>query len=225
MSDIKGKRELIITIDGPSGAGKSTIAKGIARSMGYQYIDTGAMYRGIAYAFRAKNVSIEDIEKFLEKLSIRFDFDDKAKVFLDGEEITEGIRDPDISMLASKLSQNVKVRNYLTIRQREAGAKGGVVLEGRDTGSVVFPDAHIKFYLDASHDERAKRRYKELHSLGIGDELTKVKEDMLKRDENDSKRAIAPLVVPDGAVYVDTTGMEAKDVLDRLLNYIKEAGV
>ena len=226
------RKRLTITIDGPSGAGKSTVAKMLARSLGYTYIDTGAMYRGIAYAYqaesgerRAESVSpLNDMETFLKNLSVRFEFGETARVFLDDKDISEDIRTPEISLLASNLSQKKEVRGYLTKKQREIGEKGGIVMEGRDTGSVVFPDADIKFYLDANPDERAKRRHIELSASGIDAEISRVKEEMSKRDRDDSEREIAPLTIPQGAVVIDTTGVDAKGVVDALLKHINSLG-
>lgn len=223
------EKNLIITIDGPSGAGKSTVARMLAKSLGYSYIDTGAMYRGVAYAYKAKTRGRKaenltpsiDMESFLDKLSISFEFGESARVVLDGEDISEAIRDPEISMLASGLSQNRAVREFLTKRQREIGSKGRVVMEGRDTGSVVFPNADIKFYLDASQEERAKRRHIELTAKGINTEISLVMDEMSKRDRDDSKRKIAPLIIPHKAVIIDTTGLDAKGVTDKMLKYIK----
>jgi cytidylate kinase len=230
------KKGLIITIDGPSGAGKSTVAKILARSLGYAYIDTGAMYRGIAYAYKAhgswlmahgENPSNDgdkaqsSMEDFLYGLPIRFEFGETARVFLDDIDISEEIRAPEISLLASNLSQKKEVRMYLTKKQRETGEKGGIVMEGRDTGSVVFPDADIKFYLDANPDERVKRRHLELSAKGVDSEISSVKEEMSKRDKDDSEREIAPLIVPNGAVIIDTTGVDAKGAADMLINHIQ----
>jgi len=214
---------MIITIDGPSGAGKSTAAKMLARFLGYIYIDTGAMYRGIAYAYKAHGASPlndNDMETFLENLSIRFEFGENARVILDDGDISEAIRSPEISLLASSLSQRKEVRAYLTKKQRKMGEGGGIVMEGRDTGSVVFPDAHIKFYLDADPDERARRRYLELSAKGIDAEMSGIKKDMAKRDRDDSERDTAPLTVPPGAFVIDTAGIDAKGVVDILLKHI-----
>jgi len=225
----KSGKTMIITIDGPSGAGKSTVARMVARTLGYRYIDTGAMYRGIAYAFKTLNPmqyvqsDYNNIEQFLKDLQISFEFGETARVLLEGEDISEEIRDPGISLLASKLSQDRNVREYLTVRQRETGKNGGVVLEGRDTGSVVFPDASVKFYLDANQDERAKRRHLELSLKGVKSGQAVVKEEMQKRDRDDSERAIAPLVVPEHAIYIDTSELDAKGVADRMLSFIFES--
>lgn len=214
------QKDKIITIDGPSGAGKSTIARLLATTSGYTYIDSGAIYRGIAYAFTMRK-SQEAIEEFLEGLPLSFEFGENTRVVLAGRDISEEIRRPEISLAASSLSQMASVRNYANAIQRELAKKGNVVLEGRDTGSVVFPDADIKFYLDARPEERAGRRYNELATKGSGAELATVREEMEERDRNDTRRALAPLVIPAGAIVVDTTGTDAQGVLQIILAHIE----
>ena len=145
---------MIVTIDGPGGAGKSTVARRLADSLGYRYLDTGAMYRGIAFAYEAAET--KDMARFLSGLRLSFLFEKTTRVFLDGEDISNRIRTPEISLLASSLSQDRAVRAYLTEKQREVGQRGGIVVEGRDTGSVVFPHAEVKFYLDADIHERPR---------------------------------------------------------------------
>lgn len=226
------RKDLIITIDGPSGAGKSTIAKMLARKLGYNYIDTGAMYRGVAYAYNTKEITAlqegaaqtQAIENLLKNLDLRFEFKSETKVFLDGKDISGQIRKPEISLLASTLSQQRIVREYLYEVQREIGRNGGVVLEGRDTGSIVFPNAQIKIYLDANMEERAKRRHLELAAKGNSEALDKVKKEMVLRDRNDSERDIAPLVMPENAKYIDTTGIDVDDVMSIILDYINTKG-
>jgi CMP/dCMP kinase len=215
------KRKLIITIDGPSGAGKSTVSKMLARALGYMYVDTGAMYRGVAVAFLRKRGG-EDMGRFLKHLSISFEFTEEPRVYLDKEDISHLIRDPEVSLLASHLSQDRRVREFLMGRQRELGRGGGVVLEGRDTGTVVFPEADVKFYLDAAPQERARRRHLELSLKGTEAKLSDVVEEMEKRDKNDSERDIAPLTVPADAVRIDTTDMDARGVVDAMLGYISK---
>lgn len=237
---MKGNRDhiannLIITIDGPSGAGKSTVARMLARLLHYAYIDTGAMYRGVAYAFMKKKPTFtsedspvgdeENFEAFLEGLDLRFEFGEETTVYLDGEDISKAIREPEVSMMASKLSQHGLVRRYLYGLQRAGGRTGGIVLEGRDTGSVVFPDAHVKFYLDANPDERARRRHLELQSRGAEIDISSVRDDMEKRDKNDTERDLAPLVVPEGALYVDTSGLQVEDVVKVLCEHIAAGGI
>ena len=215
------RKGLIVTIDGPSGAGKSTAARMLAAKIGYRYIDTGAMYRGVAYAW-VRQGRRGDLSRFLAQLSLTFSFDSGTAVFLDGEDISEKIRDPEISMLASALSKDSRVRSYLIEIQREMGKDGQVVLEGRDTGSVVFPQADVKFYLDAPLDERARRRHLELTSGKAEEVLTKVQEEMEKRDREDSQRSISPLVIPDHAVRIDTAGITAQEVVRRLCEYVEQ---
>ena len=232
-------RHLIITIDGPSGSGKSTVAKMIARVLNYTYIDTGAMYRGVACAFARKYPEVrgqrsevseervqktEGLKKLLANLDLRFEFGVETRVYLDGEDISVEIREPAVSMLASKLSQNGLVREYLCTIQRAQGKDGGIILEGRDIGSVVFPDAHVKFYLDANPEERARRRYLELSSKGAATDITTVKNDMVKRDKNDSERELAPLIIPEGAINIDTSGHDVEVVVALLLKHITIAG-
>lgn len=245
---------LVVTIDGPSGAGKSTVAKMLARTLHYVYIDTGAMYRGVAWAYkrwreerradkrgqktqeRGQNGkdSIEKTEQglseemtlFLKDLdtSLQFEFGAETRVFLDGQDISAAIRAPDISLLASRLSQDPRVRSRLYEMQRLAGRRGGVVLEGRDTGSVVFPNAHVKFYLDADPGVRARRRYLELSGKGAGPDLTTVEQEMIRRDRDDSERSVAPLRVPEGALRIDTTGLSLDGVVEVLLKHVVRQG-
>jgi CMP/dCMP kinase len=218
------RKRPVITVDGPSGAGKSTAAKALASALGCEYMDTGAMYRAVAYAY-SREKQKPDMEPFLQSLTLRFIFGQPIRVFLNGEEISREIRTPDISMLASALSQDPRVRNYLTAMQRELGKEGGVVLEGRDTGSVVFPDAEVKFYLDADVEVRARRRDLELSS-GIpgrfaGDTLEQVKKEIEKRDKDDSEREIAPLIRPQGAHYIDTTHLDVEGVVQVLKQHVE----
>jgi cytidylate kinase len=190
--------------------------------MGYRYLDTGAMYRGIAYAYTAKTPG--DMETFLEEATLRFSFDSTTKVFLDEEDVSERIRTPECALLASSLSQDRRVRTHLTKMQREMGKDGGVVVEGRDTGSVVFPDADVKFYLDADLGERARRRYLEQAARDEGGDLQQVREQMERRDRDDSERDIAPLIRPEGAIYVDTTGKGIDEVVETLKKHVEQVG-
>jgi cytidylate kinase len=189
--------------------------------MDYGYVDTGAMYRGIAYAYAEK--APRDLERFLSEVCLTFSFDGATKVFLDGEEVSQALRTPEMSLLASSFSQDSRVRAHLVKMQREIGEEGGIVIEGRDMGSVVFPDAEVKFYLDAEAGERARRRYLELAAKGAGADLKTVKEEMEKRDRDDSERALAPLVCPQGAFRVDTTGKGVEEVVEILKSRVLSA--
>ena len=219
------RKRPVITVDGPSGAGKSTVAKALASVLGYEYMDTGAMYRAVAYAF-SREKEKPDIEPFLHGLALRFIFGKGTQVFLNGEDISQKIRTPEISMLASALSQDYRVRRYLTAMQRELGKGGGFVLEGRDTGSVVFPDAEVKFYLDADVEVRARRRHLELGDgqpgSAAGDAVERVKKEIEKRDKDDSEREYAPLVRPQGAHYVDTTLLDIEGVVEILKQHVEQ---
>lgn len=179
------------------------------------------MYRGVAYAYSRSKP--DDLEVFLASLDLTFSFDGAARVTLDGGDISGTIRTPEISSLASSLSQDVRVRAYCTAIQREIGKSGGVVVEGRDTGSVVFPDADVKFYLDADIGERARRRYLELKASSPDTDIRTVEEEIAKRDSDDSQRAIAPLIRPEGAIAIDTTGKTVDDVVDLMQEYVKKA--
>jgi cytidylate kinase len=220
------RKRPVITVDGPSGAGKSTVAKALASALGYEYMDTGAMYRAVAYAY-SREKEEPDLGPFLQALALRFTFGKPTQVFLNGEDISQKIRTPEISMLASALSQDRRVRNYLTAMQRELGKNGGFVLEGRDTGSVVFPDAEVKFYLDADVDVRARRRHLELGggltAEAADDALEKVKKEIGKRDKDDSERELAPLIRPRGAHYVDTTRLDIEGVVEIMKQHVEKA--
>jgi CMP/dCMP kinase len=214
------EERLIVTIDGPGGAGKSTVARRLALSIGYSYLDTGAMYRGVAYAYTKEHP--DDLEAFLAAVPLRFAFNEAISVFFQETDISERIRTPEISLLASSLSQDRRVRDYLTRMQREIGRNGGIVVEGRDTGSVVFPHAEVKFYLDADISERAKRRHLELAVREQGHDVEKVRNQIEKRDRDDSERDVAPLVRPEGSIYVDTTGMAVEQVVEVLEAHVRE---
>lgn len=216
------RKHPIITVDGPSGAGKSTVARRLAAALSYAYMDTGAMYRGVAFAYLRRKDGTS-VEALLEDLALAFQFGTETRVFLNGEEISQAIRDSRVSKVASDLSRDGKVRAYLTGLQRDMGRWGGMVLEGRDTGSVVFPDAEIKFYLDAGLEERGKRRFQELIDRGTPEPLPDIIKAMEERDRNDAAREVAPLIVPPGAIYVDTTGMDLEGVIRTLLDHVRSA--
>lgn len=217
------KKELVITIDGPAGAGKSTAARELARRLGYRLVDTGALYRGLAWAVREAGVAPEDgppLRAVLGRTTVELDGD---RVVVNGRDVTSEIRTPEIGQLTSRLTALPPVRDKMTPIQRGLAAGGGVVLEGRDTGSVVWPEAEVKFYLDADLDTRARRRRDELAAGGVKAELAAVREEVARRDRQDMERALAPLVRPEGALVVDTTGRGIADVVERMLKVVEQA--
>ncbi len=217
---------LLITIDGPAGAGKSTLAKALAQALGYLYLDTGAMYRTVALAAKRAGVSLKDedaLTSLAGSLSIELiPSPGGVRVLLDGEDISQAIRTPEIDRLSSLVAQVEGVRQALTAKQRAFGAEGGVVAEGRDMGSVVFPDADLKFFITASPEVRAKRRFEELKQKGLEADFEKILAEIIERDKRDQERKVAPLVIPEGAIVIDTSHLNAKEVLDLVLQKIKE---
>ncbi len=217
----------IITIDGPVGSGKSTIGRLLADRRGLIYLDTGAMYRVVA--LEAHNRGIEpDDEKALQALcadiEISFAHDnDRQRVYSCGNDVTDAIRQPEISMLASRVSAVKVVRQALVQMQRKIGHEAGSVIDGRDAGTVIFPRARFKFYLDATVETRARRRYKELVEKNIEVSYKDIFQDIRKRDSDDSSRDIAPLKPADDAVIIDTTMMTIEDVLEKISQEIDTA--
>lgn len=216
-------KSLIITIDGPSGAGKTTTSRMLAERLGYRYIDTGALYRGVALAALSSNVSSEnDVElaKLCSTLKMEFQSGEKGMhLILNGSDVTDRIRTPEISMFASAVSARPVVRNFLLALQRLLGEKKNAVFEGRDMGTVVFPDADVKFFLNASQKIRALRRYNELKSVNP-QTLEAVERDIRHRDNNDSTRDLAPLKPAEDAIIIDSTDLSVEAVVDRMLNVI-----
>ena len=217
--------KLVIAIDGPVGSGKSTAARRVAALLGYTYIDTGAMYRAVALkALRRKIPITAEANGANEALvtlarGTRIDLrespaEDRGtqRVFLDGEDVTAAIRTPEVSQAASKIAVIEGVRRVLVAEQRRAGASGGVVMEGRDIGSVVFPDAGLKIFLTASDEVRARRRWLEHQQKGDTIDLARTLDEIRERDKRDASREHSPLVRADGAVYVDSTAMEPEEV-------------
>lgn len=219
-------KKIIVAIDGPSGAGKSTVAKSLARRLGYMYIDTGAMYRAVALRAKRDNVDINDstaLNSLCDSVKLEFVPDNGGlRTILNGEDVSEAIRTPEMSMAASDISARKEVRQALLVLQRRMGENGGVVLEGRDVGTVIFPNAEAKFFLDASLEERGKRRYKELAAKGMNVTLDQTIEEVRKRDLNDSSRDIAPLKKADDAVLVDSTGLSVEEVVERMIEVVEE---
>ena len=216
-----------IAIDGPAGAGKSSIAKALSKRLGYIYIDTGAMYRAVALFFVENNVSDgtdSRIESLLDKLEISIKYEDGAqKVILNGEDVTDKLRLEEIGKLASKFSAIGSVREKLVALQRKLAQKENVVMDGRDIGTVVLPNADLKIYLSASSKVRAKRRYLELLEKGQTDlDINEIEDEIIKRDEADMNREISPLKQADDAYYLDSSDMTLEEVVSKILSMVKE---
>lgn len=215
------ERGLVVAIDGPAGAGKSTVARAVARRLGYRLIDTGAMYRALAWSVDRAGLPAEDgtaLRRHLAVVEITLDGD---AVYVDGRDVSGEIRTPAISELTSRLTTLGPVRDKVTPLQRRLAEGGGVVLEGRDTGTVVCPDADVKFFLDASVEERARRRQAELRERGVDVDLEAVQADIQARDVQDTTRTLAPLRKAADAIVVDTTGLTLEQVIEHLLGEIK----
>ncbi len=209
-------RELIIAIDGPVGSGKSTLARRVAELMGYVYIDTGAMYRSIALKALRRGVPLGAADPLTALASdTRIDLhaqDGGQQVFLDGEDVTSAIRTPEVAQAASKVAVIPGLRRVLVAEQRRAGGQGGVVMEGRDIGSVVFPDAELKIFLTASPEIRAERRWREHQQKGDAIDLAHTLDEIRERDRRDREREDSPLVRAKDAIVVDSTAMEPEEV-------------
>ncbi len=216
-------KRLVVAVDGPSGAGKGTVARAAARALGYRHIDTGAMYRAVAWRARDTAVPLDDTAA-VAAVAARAAFElADGVVVIDGHDVTTAIRTPDIDKAATLVARNAEVRDVLVARQRALGAAGGVVMEGRDIGTVVFPQAEVKIYLDASHEERARRRAADpAHTSSRTSDVAHVAEDLAARDKSDSTRSVAPLMKADDAVYIDTTGLPVEDVVARVLALVQE---
>lgn len=210
----------MIAIDGPSGAGKTTAGRALAKRLGYVFLDTGAMYRALAFQALLQGVSMEEAEALASVgRRLRLEFPPEGGVLLDGEDVTAKIRTREVSQAASRISTHPAVRRVMVERQREFGQEGGIVMDGRDIGTVVFPDAEVKFYVDADPRSRAKRRGLE---LGSGEaELALIEKEIRERDSRDAGRADSPLVRAQDALYLDTTSLTPGETLDRMLEATK----
>lgn len=222
------KKQPIVAIDGPSGSGKSTISKLLAQRLGFAHIDTGAMYRCVALAALRRGIDAQD-HAALGALSLALSIEFRRangdqRVFLDGEDVSAAIRSPEVSLLTSRVSSVPAVRDNLVELQRRMGAQGGVVLEGRDIGTVVFPHAHAKFFLTASAEERGRRRFLELKAKGLEVELDKTIAEVRERDEADSTRQHSPLRQAADAILIDSTGMSIEAVVAQMQAVVVACG-
>ena len=215
---------LTIAMDGPAGSGKGTVARRVAQALGYLYLDSGAMYRAITMLSIRKGISPTDVPA-LTRLAqtCRIDFADNGRMtLLNGEDVSEAIRTPEIDKIVSDVAKYPEVRHEIVKQQRRIGEKGGIVAEGRDVTTVVFPDAHSKFYLDASVEERARRRFAQLRAKGIDCTRAQVEEDIRLRDEKDSSREHSPLKTAEDAIVIDTTHKTIEQVVEFILERIRE---
>lgn len=216
-----------IALDGPAGAGKSSIAKRAAKALDFIYVDTGALYRTIGLAATRKGVEPKpslEVEKLLSEITVDLTFNDKGEqiVLLDGEDISGLIRTPEASMMASKISAVPSVRAYLLDLQRNMAKSHNVIMDGRDIGTVVLPDAKVKIFLTASPEARAQRRYKELCEKGMDVKYEDILNDVITRDYNDTHRETAPLKPAEGCVMVDTTELDFEQSVEKIISVIKE---
>ena len=224
-------KHAIVAIDGPSGSGKSTISRMLAHKLGFTYLDTGAMYRAVGLKAKRAGIDLDDTEALavmLKDIEIHLapKSNDDVRVFLDGEDVSAEIRTAEMGMVASKVSANMAVRKKLTKLQQDMGRKGAIVAEGRDMGTVVFPGADFKFFLDASPEERARRRCEQLKQRGEEADYQEILEQITKRDEDDSSRALAPLKPAKDAIIVDSSKMNPDEVLAFMIQCFKrEFGV
>jgi cytidylate kinase len=213
-------RRLVIAIDGPSGVGKGTVSRALAAALGYRHIDTGAMYRAVGWAAQQRRLSLHEeapVAQLAEQVPMSLEGGD---VLVDGTDVTRAIRTPEMDAAAAQVARMPRVRAALVARQRAMGEGGGVVMEGRDIGTVVFPDADVKLYLDASADERARRRAAD-PAHGGSAQLSEVASALAARDKSDSTRTASPLTMADDAVRLDTTGVPVHEVVERALEVVR----
>lgn len=218
-------KKIVVAIDGPAGAGKSTIAKLVAEKLGYAYIDTGAMYRSVALKFlqTGKDFDEDFISELARTMVIEFKPEASVnRVFVDGQEVTDAIRSAEVTANVSRVAAIGAVREAMVAQQRRMGESGGVLMDGRDIGTVVFPNAQLKIFLTATVEERAMRRYKELIAKGQQVDLAQLKEDIASRDKQDSERAISPLRQAEDALLLDTSDMNIEQVTAKILQLVED---
>ena len=217
-----------IAIDGPSGAGKSTVAKALSKKLGIVYVDTGALYRTVGYFTRENGVDPKDadgVAALLPKINIEVKYENGTqKVYLNGEDLGDRIRQPDISMYASAVSAIPAVRAFLLDTQRDIANKNSVVMDGRDIGTVILPDAEVKIFMTASNEARAKRRYRELLEKGENVVYETVLAEMIERDNNDRNRSVAPAIPAEDAIHMDNSHMSIEENVDAIIAIIEKKG-
>ena len=225
------KSSLVVAIDGPGSSGKGTLGKLLAEKLGCTFIDTGAMYRALAVEALRRGLSPQDeqpLEQLARRSEIRFSRSPEgdtwpSRITIDDRDVTEQIRTPRIDMASSRISAYPVVHRIMVEKQQELAREGGVVMEGRDIGTVVLPDADVKFFLTASAKERARRRYRQMQGWGRETDLEKLEEQLSRRDKNDSRRQVAPLRRAEDAVVIDTTELSIEQVLERMLQHLPSA--
>jgi cytidylate kinase len=211
-------RGLVVAIDGPSGAGKSTAGRAVAERLGYVFLDTGAMYRALALAALREGIPLDDAAAVAALAGrVRLDLQPGGAVILDGQDVTSALRTQEVGAAASRVSVHPSVRRHMVARQREMGQAGGVVMDGRDIGTAVFPDAEVKFYVDAHPRQRAARRHEELAQRGLPSDLDTIEREIRERDHADSTRAESPLTRAPDAIHLDTTELGLEEVVRRML--------
>jgi cytidylate kinase len=218
-------KKIIVAIDGPAGSGKSTVARLLAKKMGLLYIDTGAMYRALTLKALREKIDLNDEKKLANlaratQIELKNDSQGRVRVYIDKKEVTTHIRKPPVTMNVRHIAKLAKVREIMVKKQRQMSKRSGVVLEGRDITTVVFPDAHKKFYIDARFPVRCRRRYRELRQAGCKVTLKEVTRDIKRRDASDWGRKIAPLKKAKDAIYIDTTDLNIQEVLEKVLCFI-----
>ncbi len=220
-------KNIVVAIDGPAGSGKSTVAKLVAEKLGFMYVDTGAMYRALTLKALQSNIYFNDTQRLIEmakntKIEFRME-GGKNLVFLDCIDVSQAIRTEDVSKATHHLASIFGIREILWCMQRQFREKFHIVMEGRDIGSKVFPDAQVKIFLDACLDERARRRFLQLKQMGIKEDIKKIQQEMYTRDKNDENRAISPLIKLPDAYVIDTTALTIQQVVDRIITIVQNS--